>query len=113
MTSSWPASSRRRPRSRRCSTATGGSELRAQGKRAFSHDAIRAALLIQLYRDQPALHLPFRLLVALVDLDTGMTAFRQAHARMVRRAIGARVGTGGTSGHAYLEAATAEAHRVR
>lgn len=83
-------------------------ELRAQGKRAFSHEAIRAALLIQLYRDQPALHLPFRLLVALVDLDTGMTAFRQAHARMVRRAIGARVGTGGTSGHAYLEAATAK-----
>jgi tryptophan 2,3-dioxygenase len=81
-------------------------ELRAQGKRTFTHEAIRAALLIQLYRDQPALHLPFRLLTALVDLDTGMTAFRQAHARMVRRAIGARVGTGGTSGHAYLEAAT-------
>jgi tryptophan 2,3-dioxygenase len=81
-------------------------ELRATGKRAFTHDAIRAALLIQLYRDQPALHLPFRLLTALIDLDTGMTAFRQAHARMVRRAIGARVGTGGTSGHAYLEAAT-------
>jgi tryptophan 2,3-dioxygenase len=83
-------------------------DLRAQGKRAFSYEAIRAALLIQLYRDQPALHLPFRLLVALVDLDTGMTAFRQAHARMVRRAIGARVGTGGTAGHAYLEAATAK-----
>jgi tryptophan 2,3-dioxygenase len=27
---------------------------------------------------------------------------------MVRRAIGARVGTGGTAGHAYLEAATAK-----
>ncbi|MTV27864.1 tryptophan 2,3-dioxygenase [Nitriliruptoraceae bacterium ZYF776] len=80
--------------------------LRAEGKRAFSHEAIRAALLIELYRDEPALHLPFRLLVALLDLDTGMTAFRQGHARMVRRAIGARVGTGGTSGHAYLEAAT-------
>jgi tryptophan 2,3-dioxygenase len=82
-------------------------DLVAQGKRTFSHDAIRAGLLIQLYRDEPALHLPFRLLMALIDLDTGMTAFRQGHARMVRRAIGARVGTGGTSGHAYLEAATA------
>jgi tryptophan 2,3-dioxygenase len=80
--------------------------LRAEGKRSFSYEAIRAALLIELYRDEPALHLPFRLLSALVDLDTQMTAFRQAHARMVRRAIGARVGTGGTSGHAYLEAAT-------
>jgi tryptophan 2,3-dioxygenase len=83
-------------------------ELRAEGKRAFSYEAIRAALLIELYRDEPALHLPFRLLTALVDLDTQMTAFRQGHARMVRRAIGARVGTGGTSGHAYLEAATAK-----
>ncbi|MEX1162820.1 MAG: tryptophan 2,3-dioxygenase family protein [Nitriliruptor sp.] len=83
-------------------------ELRAEGKRAFTYEAIRAALLIQLYRDQPALHLPFRLLTALIDLDTGMTSFRQAHARMVRRAIGARVGTGGTSGHAYLEATTAK-----
>jgi tryptophan 2,3-dioxygenase len=80
--------------------------LRAEGKRSFSYEAIRAALLIELYRDEPALHLPFRLLTALVDLDTQMTAFRQGHARMVRRAIGARVGTGGTSGHAYLEAAT-------
>ncbi|MEX1178270.1 MAG: tryptophan 2,3-dioxygenase family protein [Nitriliruptor sp.] len=86
-------------------------DLRAQGKRAFTHEAIRAALLIELYRDQPALHLPFRLLTALIDLDTGVTAFRQAHARMVRRAIGARVGTGGTSGHAYLEA-TAAKHTI-
>jgi tryptophan 2,3-dioxygenase len=83
-------------------------QLRADGKRTFTWDAIRAALLIELYRDQPALHLPYRLLTALVDLDTSMTAFRQAHARMVRRAIGARVGTGGTSGHAYLEAAAAK-----
>jgi tryptophan 2,3-dioxygenase len=82
-------------------------EERAAGRRSFSHEAVRAALLISLYRDEPALHLPYRLVVALVDLDTGMTAFRQAHARMVGRAIGARVGTGGTSGHAYLEAATA------
>lgn len=85
--------------------------LVADGKRAFSHRAMRAALLIHLYRDEPALHLPFRLLTALVDLDTGLTAFRQAHARMVRRAIGGRVGTGGTSGHAYLEAAAAR-HQV-
>lgn len=85
--------------------------LVAAGKRTFSHRAIRAALLIHLYRDEPALHLPFRLLTALLDLDTGLTAFRQAHARMVRRAIGGRVGTGGTSGHAYLEATTAR-HQV-
>ena len=80
-------------------------ELKAQGRRRLSHEAFLAALLISLYRDQPALHLPFRLLTALVDLDEGFTAFRNAHAQLVHRSIGGRIGTGGTSGHAYLEAA--------
>jgi tryptophan 2,3-dioxygenase len=81
-------------------------QQRASGARRLSHAAVLAALLISLYRDEPALHLPHRLLTALVDLDSGFTAFRQAHGRMVQKAIGTRIGTGGTSGHAYLEAAT-------
>jgi tryptophan 2,3-dioxygenase len=86
-------------------------ELRAAGKRRLSHEAYLAALLISLYRDEPALHLPHRLLRALVDLDEGFTAFRNQHALLVHRSIGGRVGTGGTSGHEYLEAA-ARRHRV-
>ncbi len=86
-------------------------QLRADGHRRLSHEAFLAALLISLYRDEPALHLPHRLLTALVELDEGFTAFRHAHALMVHRAIGGRVGTGGTSGHAYLEAAAAR-HKV-
>jgi tryptophan 2,3-dioxygenase len=89
----------------------GWEELRASGKRRLSHDAFLAALLISLYRDEPALHLPFRLLTALVDLDQGFTAFRNAHAALVERSIGGRIGTGGTSGHEYL-AAAARKHRV-
>jgi len=86
-------------------------EERAAGRRHLSREAFLAALMIRLYRDEPALHLASRLIVALVDLDEGFTAFRQAHARMVLRAIGGRIGTGGTAGHAYLEAATRR-HRV-
>ena len=86
-------------------------EERAAGRRRLSHAAFLAALMISCYRDEPALHLPWRLITAVVDLDEGLTAFRQAHARAVLRAIGGRIGTGGTSGHAYLEAATAR-HRV-
>jgi tryptophan 2,3-dioxygenase len=86
-------------------------ELRAAGKRRLSHGSFLAALLISLYRDEPALHLPFRLLTALIDLDEGFTAFRNAHAQLVHRSIGGRIGTGGTSGHEYLEAA-ARKHRV-
>jgi tryptophan 2,3-dioxygenase len=86
-------------------------ELRAQGKRRLSHEAFLAALLISLYRDEPALHLPYRLLTALIDLDEGFTAFRNAHAQLVYRSIGGRIGTGGTSGHEYLQAA-ARKHQV-
>lgn len=86
-------------------------EERTAGRRRLSHPAFLAALMISLYRDEPALHLPWRLITAVVDLDEGLTAFRQAHARAVLRAIGGRIGTGGTSGHAYLEAATRR-HRV-
>jgi tryptophan 2,3-dioxygenase len=77
----------------------------------LSHDAFLAALLIHLYRDEPILHTPFRLLTALTDIDEGFTIWRHRHAIMVHRMIGGRVGTGGTSGHLYLRK-TADRHRV-
>jgi tryptophan 2,3-dioxygenase len=79
--------------------------------RHFSRRALQAALLINLYRDQPILHLPFRLLTLLADIDRNFTTWRQRHAQMVMRMIGTRIGTGGSSGHEYLER-TAERHRV-
>jgi tryptophan 2,3-dioxygenase len=85
--------------------------LQAQGKRRLSHQAILAALLINLYRDEPIFALPFRFLTGLVDIDEGFTTWRQRHAVMVHRMIGGRIGTGGTSGHEYLEAA-ARRHRT-
>ncbi|MGH3813154.1 MAG: tryptophan 2,3-dioxygenase family protein, partial [Pseudonocardiaceae bacterium] len=51
------------------------------------------------------------LLTALVDIDEGFTAWRYRHALLAHRMIGERIGTGGTAGHAYLEAA-ARKHRV-
>ncbi len=86
-------------------------ELVARGQRRLSHDALLAALLITVYRDEPILHLPFQLLVALTDIDEGFTAWRYRHALLVRRMIGDKVGTGGTSGHVYL-AKAAERHRA-
>ena len=85
--------------------------LTARGQRQLSHDAFLAALLITLYRDEPMFHLPFELLVALIDIDEGFTAWRYRHALLVRRMIGDKVGTGGTSGHVYLQKA-AERHRA-
>ena len=73
-----------------------------QGQRRLSYRATQAALLIHLYRDQPILHLPFRLLRTLVDVDELLATWRYRHALMVHRMIGTKIGTGGSSGHHYL-----------
>ncbi|MGH9184520.1 MAG: tryptophan 2,3-dioxygenase family protein [Acidimicrobiales bacterium] len=86
-------------------------ELAASGKRRLSHQAFLAALLINLYRDEPIFQLPFRFLTTLVDIDEGFTTWRHRHALLAHRMIGGRIGTGGTAGHEYLEAA-ARRHRV-
>ena len=86
-------------------------KLRADGHWRMSYRAIQAALLIPLYRDQPVLHLPYRLLTALQDIDESMTTWRYRHALMAHRMLGSKVGTGGSSGHRYLKAAT-DKHRV-
>jgi tryptophan 2,3-dioxygenase len=79
--------------------------------RHFSRRALQAALLINLYRDEPILHLPFRLLALLADIERNFTTWRQRHAQMAMRMIGTRIGTGGTSGAEYLDRA-AERHKV-
>jgi tryptophan 2,3-dioxygenase len=79
--------------------------------RHLSRRALQAALLINLYRDEPILHLPFRLLAVLTEIERNFTTWRQRHAQMAMRMIGTRIGTGGTSGHEYLDRA-AERHRV-
>ena len=87
-----------------------GEPVAAPG-RHFSRRALQAALFINLYRDEPILHLPFRLLALLTDIERNFTAWRQRHAQMAMRMIGTRIGTGGTSGHEYLDRA-AERHKV-
>lgn len=77
----------------------------------LSHRAFQAALLINLFRDEPILHLPFRFLERLMDIDENFTKWRYRHALMVLRMIGTKVGTGGSSGHEYLRR-TAEQHKV-
>ena len=91
--------------------APGTGESDAAAGRHFSRRALQAALLIHLYRDEPILHLPFRLLALLADIERNFTTWRQRHAQMAMRMIGTRIGTGGTSGSEYLDRA-AERHRV-
>ena len=81
------------------------------GSWRLGHRATLAALFVSLYRDEPILTQPYRLLAALVDIDELMTTWRYRHALMVHRMIGTKIGTGGSSGYQYLKS-TAESHRV-
>ncbi len=86
-------------------------QLRAEGKKRLSYKATLAALFINLYRDEPILHLPFRFMTCLIDVDNQLTTWRYRHAQMVLRMIGNKIGTGGSSGHEYL-AKTAQQHQI-
>jgi tryptophan 2,3-dioxygenase len=77
----------------------------------ISSKALQGALLIQLYREQPVLQMPFRLIQALVNLDENMTQWRYRHSLMAHRMLGRKIGTGGSSGHDYLKAAT-DKHKI-
>ncbi len=74
-------------------------------ERKLSARACRSALFIMLYRDEPIFQQPFRFLEALLDIDEALAAWRGRHLNMVHRMIGLRVGTGGSTGKAYLRGA--------
>lgn len=79
--------------------------------RKLSIESNRSALFIMLYRDHPMLHLPFELVSNLLDIDEKLSMWRHRHIHMVQRTIGKRVGTGGSTGAKYLQAA-ADSHII-
>ncbi len=74
-----------------------------EGRGDLSPKAMQAALFITLYRNLPVFQLPFELLNTLSEIDELLSNWRYRHFSMVRRMIGIRAGTGGTSGAGYLE----------
>jgi len=86
-------------------------EAREKGEIRLSYKASVAALLINLYRDEPILHNPFILLRSLTEIDELVTTWRYRHAQMVLGMLGKKIGTGGSSGHEYLMK-TAMQHQI-
>lgn len=78
--------------------------------RRLSPAAARSAVFIMLYRDEPILQMPFRLLERLLDIDEALATWRYRHMSMVHRTIGLRVGTGGSTGKQYLAGALGSHH---
>ena len=86
-------------------------ELLKSGRIKISQKASLAALFIMLYRDEPLLHAPYRLLTKLIDIDQSLNSWRYSHALLAKRMIGNKIGTGGSSGYNYLKK-TMDKHNV-
>ena len=86
-------------------------ELRKEGKVRLSYTSLQAALMIMLYREEPVLQMPFRVLELSMEVDNMLTQWRNAHALMVHRMLGSKMGTGGSSGFHYLRTAAIH-HKV-
>jgi tryptophan 2,3-dioxygenase len=75
------------------------SQLARDVRAAIEPSADMQQRLIELYRRDPK---SAELCERLVDLDEGFQEWRYRHVKMVERTIGAKPGTGGSSGAAYL-----------
>ena len=81
-------------------------QLNDSGDFRFSRKALLSAVFINLYRDEPILQAPFQLLTTLLEIDERFTQWRAQHVLMVHRMLGSKIGTGGSSGHEYLQKTT-------
>jgi len=79
-------------------------------KTRLSAASLQAALFITLYRDYPLMQMPYQLLSKWLEIDELMASWRHRHMSMVRRMIGMRVGTGGSTGASYLKGAMEKHH---
>eukprot|EP01083_Nonionella_stella_P287740 979532_1 len=80
-------------------------------RRRFCHKAYKAALLIELYKEQPLFQMPYQLLNVLRDIEELLGAWRNKHAEMVLRMLGRKKGSGGSSGYDFLRS-TMTFHRI-
>ena len=86
-------------------------KLLKKGVKKISRKACLSSLFIMLYRDQPILDLPYRIITKLIDIDNLMNKWRYGHANLAQRMIGSKIGTGGSAGHSYLSK-TLEKHKI-
>nr|XP_056711032.1 tryptophan 2,3-dioxygenase-like [Euleptes europaea] len=86
--------------------------LLGKGERRLSYKAMKGALMIYFYREEPRFQIPFQLLTSLMDIDVLMTKWRYNHVCMVHRMIGSKAGTGGSSGYQYLRSTVSDRYKV-
>lgn len=82
------------------------------GNRLLSHDATKGAMMIYFYRDMPRFSQPYQILTFLMDIDSLFTKWRYNHVLLVQRMLGAKQGTGGSSGYMYLRSTVSDRYKV-
>eukprot|EP01132_Coremiostelium_polycephalum_P002668 gene2668-3311_t len=84
----------------------------AKNEVRLTYKALKSALLIYLYKDEPIFHTPFLILNLLTEVDELLMQWRFRHTMMVQRMIGAKIGTGGSSGYHYLRTTVGDRYKV-
>jgi tryptophan 2,3-dioxygenase len=82
-----------------CGFAVPAAVLERDPRAPWQGDRAVNAVLAEVYADAAT---PAEVCEALVDIDEGIQEWRYRHVKMVERIIGARTGTGGSTGAAYL-----------
>ncbi|HET6345874.1 MAG TPA: tryptophan 2,3-dioxygenase family protein, partial [Myxococcota bacterium] len=77
-----------------------GELLRRDSRQPLAPSEAMQSLLIDVYRSSPEL---MAVCERFVDFDEGLQEWRYRHVKMVERTIGAKMGTGGSSGAEYLK----------
>ncbi|KAF2078642.1 hypothetical protein CYY_000013 [Polysphondylium violaceum] len=83
-----------------------------KGDVRLTYRALQSALLISLYKDEPIFHTPYLILNLLTDIDEQLTLWRFRHTMMVQKIIGAKIGTGGSSGYNYLRTTVGDRYKI-
>jgi len=83
-----------------------------KGEVRLTYRALQSALLISLYKDEPIFHTPYLILNLLTDIDEQLTLWRFRHTMMVQKIIGAKIGTGGSSGYNYLRTTVGDRYKI-
>jgi len=76
--------------------------LRDEGLFQFRQAAVLSALFLLLYRDEPFLQVPFRILKRLMDVDDQLIGWRINRSLFEQHMLGNKVGLGGSISHDYV-----------
>jgi tryptophan 2,3-dioxygenase len=75
----------------------------AEGKKKISRKAFLSILFVRLYSQYAILQMPHRILDLIIEINEQHVLWKQRHLLIIQRMIGMKMGTGGTSGRAFLE----------